>query len=130
MIFVAFVEERYETDLDVEGGEVELFGPFETEEQAEIWAYNEGRTFNSSDFWRVVNTKKVYTGEDKIQRERLLSKLMLQMPREWRGVWCNPESGCACRGCANNSGKLSQHNFEKYEWEAWVKEHPEFCGRK
>jgi len=130
MIFVAFVEERYETDLDVEGGEVELFGPFETEEQAEIWAYNERRKFHSSrDFWRVVNTKKVYTGEDKIQRERLLSKLMLQMPREWRQNWCRGQA-CGCMGCSNYSGKLSQYNFEKYEWEAWVKEHPEFCGRK
>jgi hypothetical protein len=130
MIFVAFVSERYETDDDIEGGEVELFGPFDYETEASAWAYAEASNFSSTrSFWRIVNTKKVYLGNERIERDRQLSKLMLQMPREWRSHWCGGQA-CACMGCANLSGNLTENGFQKHEWEEWIKANPKLVKRK
>ena len=52
-----------------------------------------------------------------------LEKLLMKMPIEWRYNWC-PGNLCACLGCANMAGELTENGFNKEQWEEWVKENP------
>ena len=51
------------------------------------------------------------------ERESTLRTLLAKMPVEWRDHWCDPgEFGCACMGCANNSGGLEKLGYTAAEW--------------
>lgn len=49
-----------------------------------------------------------------------INTLMREMPREWRGYWCESQV-CACLGCANGAGGLAARGILKSEWAAWCK---------
>ena len=58
--------------------------------------------------------------------------LMEKMPKAWRYHFCggNPSQrtgvgGCACLGCANNSGGLGNSQAAYDLWLAWTTEHPD-----
>lgn len=54
----------------------------------------------------------------------ILDELMNKMPLLWRYYWCESVA-CACLGCANSSGGLTENGFNRKDWEQWVKEHPD-----
>ena len=54
-------------------------------------------------------------------RERRVDYLMAEMQESWRNNWCDPGvMGCACLGCANNSGGLIEKGYTREDWEAWL----------
>jgi hypothetical protein len=63
---------------------------------------------------KVLNAKP---GE---QRRFDLDFYMRRLPVDVALRWCEPgNGGCACRGCANNSGGLAREGFTKVDWLQW-----------